>query len=113
MQQTTEAVDQCLLEVKRSGNNLSCITNLLVYLTRLTTSMTFDDLAKVHSALTPVMNINETQVTNGNLTVLTSLQNKIFHLGLGRDHGCSANILAPDFVGQDRQGESGSYADHA
>ena len=35
--QNVEAVEQALLEVKRSSNNLSCITNLLVFLVRLST----------------------------------------------------------------------------
>jgi Bardet-Biedl syndrome 9 protein len=62
LQQNTESVEQCLLEVKRSSNNLSCITNLLVFLTRLSTGMNQDEVAKVKAALTPVVHNHLEQV---------------------------------------------------
>ena len=53
-----EALDQALLEVKRSNSNLSCITSLLVFLIQLSTGMVGDEIAKVQSALTPIVQTN-------------------------------------------------------
>ena len=57
LQHNMEALDQALLEVKRSDANLSCITNLLVFLIQLSTGMVGDDMAKFQSALTPIGNL--------------------------------------------------------
>lgn len=62
LQQNTEAVEQSVLEVKRSSNNLACITNLLVFLTRLSTGMDQAEVAKVRAALTPVVHDYDEQV---------------------------------------------------
>ena len=55
VQQNIEAVEQAVLDVKRSSNSLSCITNLLVTLVRLSTGMNPEEMSMVKAALTPVV----------------------------------------------------------
>ena len=62
LHQSIEAVEQCLLELKRSSNNLSCITNLLVFLVRLSSGLSDDEVAKVKAALTPNVHDSQDQV---------------------------------------------------
>ena len=58
LQHNMEALEQAVLEVKRSNANLSCITSLLVFLIQLSTGMVGDEVAKVQSALTPIVQDN-------------------------------------------------------
>ena len=53
VQQNIEAVEQAELEVRRSSNNLSCITSLLNCLVQLSTGMTPEEISMVKAALTP------------------------------------------------------------
>ena len=60
--ETTELVEECQTDVARSSNNLSCITSILVFLMQLMASMTYDEVALVQSALSPVVNTSQEQV---------------------------------------------------
>lgn len=59
--QTIEAVEQAQLEVKRSSANLSCITNLLVFLVRLSSGMSEEEVNKLKAALTPIVHDDQDQ----------------------------------------------------
>ena len=67
LHQSIEAVDQCLLELKRSSNNLSCITSLLVFLVRLSSGLSEDEVNKVRAALTPNVHDFQEQVCTNSL----------------------------------------------
>ena len=65
--ETTDLIEECQMEVARCSNNLSCITSILVFLVHLTASMTYEEIALVQSALSPVVNTTQDQVSPNKL----------------------------------------------
>ncbi len=57
----TEALDDCSTDLDRSASNLSCITNLLLLLARLSTGMKVEETTKLMSALSPVIHVGQEQ----------------------------------------------------
>jgi hypothetical protein len=60
--QAMDMFENCRMEFSTSGNNLSCITNLLVFLVRLMTGMNKEETAKIAAALSPIINQGYEQV---------------------------------------------------
>ena len=63
VQDTTDKVEECLQDLEKSGNNLACITSILVFLMHLTASMPFEEVAMVQTALSPIVNDSQEQVS--------------------------------------------------
>lgn len=61
--ETTDQMEQCMQELSKSSNNLSCITSILVFLMHLTASMPFEDVAIVQTALSPIVQTSQEQVS--------------------------------------------------
>ena len=57
-----ELFEACQLELATSGNNLSCITNMLVFLIRLMTSLNAEETSKIEAALSPIVHQSQEQV---------------------------------------------------
>ena len=64
------------MQLSQSSCNLSCITNLLLFLVRLMTGMNETEASKIEAALSPVVHQSQEQVSNFeafNLTKYTIL----------------------------------------
>ncbi len=60
--EATDMVEQCQAELSATASNLSCITQLLLFLVRLMTGMSMEEAGKVRSALSPIVTMGTEQV---------------------------------------------------
>lgn len=58
----TDAIDECQEELRQSACNLACITNLILLLLRLSTSLPDEEVAKLKAALTSIVQGDQQQV---------------------------------------------------
>ncbi len=57
-----EALEECDAELASSSCNLSCITQLLLLLARLSTGMSAEEVDRLRAALSPVVQVGQEQV---------------------------------------------------